>query len=629
VKFGVAVLGVLLAGITPNPPTSWLGWVQLVGASVATALATVLAARDTVRIRRPSFTKVPEWLREPRRRVLLAVGVVVAVVVALAAPTVGELLRGVWYRTVGCPPATQLRMVAEPETIATARELARAFERSAVADDHGCPTVRIFVFEATAASLAATLGSAEGWSTREALRDIGPQPDVWLASTGHEVRALQAGPAAGHVVDPVVVARSPLVLAVPRPSEEAAEPPDVEWPALFRDLTDRGQRVVRPDPAAGELGLLATALIYGQDGRAAGPALRPEEIERRIDDADVPTGDTADLLCRLRDTPQDAPGASHEAIITTEQEVARFNDGLPLGDSCGRAPEGAEYGRLVARYPTDTGEQDLQFVQLAWSDPVQERAAAAFRTWVRSADGGVVLVRSGLRPAEDPTFGTPLVAELGVDPTRPARPVPDDRWAAAAADYAEAQRPSRLLFLLDTSGSMTTVEPGGTRGAIAAAAVAAGLSRLNEDDEFGLWFFPGGTGSGYAEALRVGPRTDTRVGDAGTALRDVVPAGRTPFFQTVVDAVAALPEDDRIGTRAVVVLTDGPDNIGELTASDAAERIAGSGVRVVVVTFGDVRCGGGGMPTVVGASGGTCVDADPTTVAERMEEIVRRLRGGL
>ena len=617
-----AVLGVLLAGITPNPPVSWLGWVQLAGASVLTGLATALAARGQTGVR----ARRDPWLATSlgRHWRAVAVGVLVTAVVAIGAPPFFGLMRGVWYQAFGCPPATQLRMVAEPETIVTADEVAAAYERSTAEASHGCVSVRVHVFEASAATIRDTLGSGNGWSGPAALRDVGPRPDVWLASTAHDVDALPDSLEPDPVADRVPIARSPLVLAVPDPAAQ----PGVGWPELVGDLTGRRRPVVRPDPLSGELGLLATALLYGPPGPPDAPRANAE-VERRIE----PARDTADLLCGLRSAtaPADPP-----AIITTEQNVARYNNGMALGGSCDALSATARAPRLVALYPTGTADQDLQFVELGGNDPVQRTAATAFRRWLQSDDGGAALVGTGLRPLDPSAWSAPLTKQYGVDPTGspPSQPLQADRWTAAATAYATAQRPSRLLFLLDTSGSMATPERDPvtgavrTRGQITAEAVRTGLTRLGARDEFGLWFFPGDAGSGYTEAVPVGPRTDASVADAGRELTDVPSVGRSPLFQTMIDGVTALPDDERFGVRALVVLTDGPDNTRSTTASATARDVAGRGVQVVVVTLADIRCSGGGLPAIVGATNGDCEDADPTTVATVTAEKVAELRGG-
>jgi hypothetical protein len=197
--------------------------------------------------------------------------VLLAGVVAVAVPALLDAGRGVWYRAFGCPHPVQLRMVADPETFVTARELAAAYERAAAEDGHGCPSARVFVFEASTADMAGALASGDGWGA-SALQELGPQPDVWLAATAHAVDTLPPGPGPGLVADHVTVARSPLVLAVPGDAPQ----PDAGWSALVRERADRGERVVQPDPASSQLGLLGTALLYGPPAGRARRARRSE-----------------------------------------------------------------------------------------------------------------------------------------------------------------------------------------------------------------------------------------------------------------------------------------------------------------------------------------------------------------
>jgi hypothetical protein len=51
-------------------------------------------------------------------------------------------------------------------------------------------------------------------------------------------------------------------------------------------------------------------------------------------------------------------------------------------------------------------------------------------------------------------------------------------------------------------------------------------------------------------------------------------------------------------------------------------------VRIVVVTLGEIRCSGGGLPAVVEVTGGDIADADTVTVGAQVPEVVARLRGG-
>ncbi len=641
-QFLAALVGVLLVGITPNPPVTALDWVQMLSGATLTAAVTTAAVSARLR-------HVGGWFgtwvsaRSRRERVWVAATPLIAAVVAAAVPLLWDVARGLSYRVSGCPPATQLRVLAEPETVATARELASHYASWSAEDNHGCPTAQLYVYSAEAATIARNVDTTTGWSDAdESLRAVGPRPDVWLASTRHEVDAVATAGSA--VAESVPVAHSPLVLAVP----PGAPRPTGTWPEMFRQLTDGRVPVVRPDPRSTQVGLLATTLLYGRDHTDL-DAPDPVAVERSLDAArgTRPIGGVAELLCSLRQAGgADTPAA---AFVATEQDVARYNQGAALGGACGPTPDPpAADRRLEAVYPVDTAPQDLQLVRLRWADPapVQERAAEAFERWLRSDPGRGAVVDTGLRPAGVlPAPSVPLTDDYGVDPSLAAStdPLPADRRDAAYAVHEAAQLPSRLIFLVDTSRSMEEPVSGGdgtgagagrTRAQVVADAVGAGLGDLQERDEFGLWFLPGGTTAGHTEAVPVGLRDAERLAAARDALARVAPTGGTPLLRGVVDGVATLTAgdgaepDDRTGTRALVVLTDGQDTTSGVAPDEAARTVAGRGVRVVVVALGDVRCVETGLAGLAAATGGECVESDPAGVPDRVREFVTQLRGG-
>ncbi len=632
-----ALVGVLLVGITPNPPVTWLDWVQMLGGATLTAAVTTAAISERVRGVGGRFGS---WLtnRSGRGWVWLFATPLVTVVVALVVPLLLDVARGLSYRVSGCPPATQVRLLAEPETIATARELAARYGSWTAEDNHGCPTAEVYAYAAEPATIARKVGTATGWSdATESLRGVGPRPDVWLASTRREVDAAAVGASA--VVESVPVAHSPLVLAVPA----GAPRPTGTWPETFRQLTDADVPVVRPAPRSTQVGLLATVLLYGRDP-AAVDAPDPVAVERSLDAArgtSPITEGAAELLCPRRATAGTGSPAAATAVVATEQDVARYNQGAALGAACGPIPDPLpEDHRLTALYPVDTADQDLQLVRLRWNDPapVQERAAEAFQRWLRSDPGRSALVSSGLRPAEvAPVPSAPLTAGYGVDPSLAAssEPLDAERWTEASDRFEATQLPSRLLFLVDTSGSMRETVSGRTRAEVVAGAVGAGLESLRPRDEFGLGFFPGGTAAGRPDAVPVRLRDAAQLAAAWDALGRVEPEGGTPLFRAVIDGVSLLTAgdgaepDDRTGTRALVVLTDGVDTTSGIAPGEAAREVAGRGVRVVVVALGDVRCADAGLAGLAGRTGGQCVESDPAALSEQVQEIVSQLRGGL
>ena len=573
VQFLVALLGVLLVGITPNPPVTFRDWLQIVAGAALTAAMTTAAVRDWVRrsASRALGSGLADRLRDWRLWAWVLATVLVAVVVAVTVPWLVDRARGLSYRVLGCPPAVQLRVLAEPETVATMRELASGYERWTADGNHGCPTAQAYVFAAEPATIAPKVATTDGWSdATDSLRAVGPRPDVWLASTRREVDA--ATTAGGAVVESLPVAHSPLVLAVPAGALRTTG----TWPQLLRQLEKERVAVVRPDPRTTQVGRLATVLLYGRD-TAYPDAARSLAVERSLDAArgTLPIGGAADLLCPRRTERTGAQGTgttgtgAATAVVATEQDVARYNQGAALGATCGPTPgRPTSAQRIEAVYPDDTADQDLQLVRLRWTDPVpvQERAAEAFGRWLRSDAGRSAVVATGLRPTGvRPTPAAPLTGDYGVDPSLATSPEPVsvEQWTDAYAAHEAAQLPSRLLVLVDTSSSMGRVVPGGTeappgrtRATVVADAVGAGLAGLQPGDEFGLWLFPGGTPDAYTEAVPVGLR-DEGLATARDALARVQPGGGTPLFRAVTDGVTALSASDeaasgeRIGTRAL------------------------------------------------------------------------------
>lgn len=616
--FVIAVLGIVLVAITPNPPETVQHWVQIVGGAALTA--SLVAYAGWYELRRVRLPAILGWLK--RRRVGFGVGVALTVVLAVGVPPAWDMVHGLSVRFLGCPPATQLRVVASPETVATARQLAGAYERWTAAEDHGCPAVDVYVYAGPVEEIRARVGSADGWSDASgALEEIGPRPDVWLAGTSHELTGLGRDADGGAVAASTPIAVSPVVLAVPASTDPG---PDrgAPWAELFARLTDRGVGVVRADPSTTELGLLATALLYGQGGP---DRLAPPEVERRIaqslDQGGFPLTDTLGLLCRHRML------GSGSAIVASEQQVVRYNSGVPLGGSCLSRTDGP--GRLVALYPSDSRGLDHQFVRLSWSEAPQREAAARFGDWLRTDPGREAIVSSGLRPVGPYSVGPGLTAP-GIDPgALPAvEPIPPQQWDDTRAAYTAAQRRGRVIFALDTSGSMAAAGPDGPRSLVAAGAVSAALGQMGPRDRFGLWFFPDAAGTGPVEALPIGPSDPSRLATARRLLSEVRPGGNTPLFRTVIDAAATLEPDDPAQVDAVVVLTDGEDTSSGVGADAVTQALAASGVRVVVVTIGEIRCSDPGLAAITTATAGECLDTDLTNLDTTLATATAGLWGG-
>jgi len=568
----------------------------------------------------PVGARVQDAFAWIRKRLTVKVALTVAVLVPLMVIGVlfGDQLRdraSVW--AFGCEHPTQLRVLTSPEQLEPARQLADGYARWAAKRSYGCAVVRAYVFAPPPKDARDGLVRWSGTT----LRDVGPQPDVWLAGSASEVDKVVTAAAELGVESPithdVAIAWSPVVVGIPAPSAAALEIPrhGHPWTGFFRRVTELGWDVVRPDPVTSPVGELSTALLYKADD----PRQVEQRLGRSLDDGGYPLGDGLDVLCRYRQL-----DPARTAVIVSEQELVRFNRGDPLGGDC-RSREQRREGDdvLLAFYPSDTRAVEHRFVRFGWSGPPQATQAEAFGSWLAAADGKRALLAAGLRPP-DIAATDPLNEQHGVLPEAAFQhdPIAPDALDQALRVYDGAQRRGRVLLALDGSGSMAAPagHDQGSRFDVAGRGIVRALELMGERDEFGLWIFPGDPGgTGAREAVPIGPRNGP-VGDAPRrqatdgALGQVQPRGNTPLYRAIVDGVRAVgpSDDDRIS--ALVVLTDGEDTSSGLTPAQVYDAVGKAGVRVFVVAVGEATCAAVALDEVAAVTGGRCVDANVRSI---------------
>ena len=633
----------LLVGITPNPPVTFRDWLQILAGAALTAAMTTAAVRDWVRrsASRALGSGPARRLRDWRLWAWVLARALVAVVVAVTVPRLVDVARGLSYRRPRLP-AVQLRVLAEPETVATTRELAGRYERWTADGNHGCPTAQAYVFAAEPATIADKVATTDGWSDATRLAARG-RPAARRVAGVHPPRGRRGDHRGGRRGG--VAARRALAPGARGTGRCAATDrhlaPGV--PAARAGARCR----VRSDPRTTQVGRLATVLLYGRD-TAYPDAARSVAVEQSLDAArgTLPIGGAAaDLLfCaghrrhghRRRDRRR-----RHRAGRRT------LNQGAALGATCGPTPgRPGQDQRIEAVYPDDTADQDLQLVRLRCTDPVpvQERAAEAFGRWLRSDAGRSAVVATGLRPTGAlPNPAAPLTGDYGVDPAMATSPEPvsaepvDGRLrrarggpAAQPVCSSSSTRPARWAGRCRAAPRRHRAAPVPPSRPTPWAPDWRACSRATSS---GSRLFPGGTPDAYIEAVPVGLR-DEGLATARDALARAQPGGGTPLFRAVTDGVTALsagdqaPSGERIGTRALVVLTDGRDSASGTALNDVRDRVKGRGVRIVVVALGGVRCAEAGLATLADETGGECVESDPSDVPGRVQEFVTQLRGG-
>lgn len=568
----------------------------------------------------PSWREIHIWLarmRSVRWRHWLGWGLVWTLALsgtvwlgAVAVPIAADATERLKVRVLGCPNATQLTLVASPEDILTARELAVAFERDTARRRYGCPSADIQVYAET--PLLVREASQGGWSPDD-LRSVGPRPDLWLAGSAQQATTGSAQQATDDQT--TVVGTSPIVLAVPPsllidPRLQELRRTET-WMGLLDRARDLDWPVRRPDPGLSVSAELATAAIYisGQDLIGLG---RARQLERALTPADAPPGDAIDLLCTQPEA----------ALILTEQQMVRYNAQMALGCARPVAPDAS----LRGFYPTDSLTLTMTMTRLEWTDAGQDQAERAeeFVAWLGTAAGREVLNDSALRPVAG-HIRDPLSERNGVLPVSPRREYPEPSVIEEVTELrANAQRPARILLALDASGSMREVVGAGgpTRFDLAKQGITGALRHIGPGDEFALWSFQG---SGGPRKL-TGFDSDSAAVQA--ALGGVAPEGGTPLNRSIVDGVAALVPADPERVTALVVLTDGEDSGSGISREQLVDSVRDKGVKVFVVATGEASCASHSITDVTELTGGRCLEVNVASLDSRLTALFGVLWGG-
>ncbi|MFJ2733804.1 MULTISPECIES: substrate-binding domain-containing protein [unclassified Streptomyces] len=441
-------------------------------------LAALLAALRT------RARAVIEWFLGLRTRARILVSALLAL--ALAALGAGG------YELLGpgvdsCALPLEIRLLTDPDLEPTVRAAADAYLTSrANTTGPGCRRSGITVYSAgAAAAVSALRRQSDAWQEPRAedtnpQRDVGPQPDVWIPASGTETARVTADWTTRSYLelkpDEKPFVYSPVVLAVPQnvAGQKLDEIVGLPLSRLIEKLKANEQKavVLRPDPEITDSALLATIGLYGSttDSR---------EAERPVRSAGPPSPTAAALLCALP--------ASHDADVRTAALVPEFL--LRSGVGCASTTRVAR----SAEYPVDVPALTPTFVRVRWEGGDRDAAArddavGRFRNWLTGEEGLKVFATAGFRSATEP--GHPLLDthHVGVGVLRNPRPLPGAARGTAMEEaltgYRSAHGPGRVLYLLDSSASMSTQWPGPSG---APGILKQSLRGLGDRDEYEVW----------------------------------------------------------------------------------------------------------------------------------------------
>ncbi|WP_377642411.1 substrate-binding domain-containing protein [Oryzobacter terrae] len=387
-------------------------------------------------------------------------------------------------------------------------------------------------------------------------------PDVWLPDSSLLAEEVAEGDRTTVSVGGPVAA-TPVLIAVPSGLEA---PAPASWGTTIVAPTTR-----LPEPTQSTVGRIA--LMVGLAEIDALPAAARSTSLSGIGGMLSRVVPEASLLSAH------AGGTDPAVFPTTEQAV---HEAAPPGLSV-VVPASAT---PALEYPVVTSR----------SAPAE--AVAALTAALTSAAGSDALRAAGFRTPRDRSpvvEGGPAAAALDVEPSPEQAAAAQRMWAAVAT-------PTRLLTVIDTSGSMAqSAASGGSRIEVASRAATGAIQLLADHNSVGLWTFStrqqGDRDWTQLQAVGELGREDQRarlafsLGSLATRL-----GGDTGLYDTLDAAYRRAVEDhDPTAANLVALFTDGvnDDPAGGLTLAQLTTRLrevgsADTPVTVLLVGMGGV-----------------------------------------
>lgn len=399
--------------------------------------------------------------------------------------------------------------------------------------------------------------AAPGTVARHVISDAPDLPDVWVPdSSAWPYLARESGAKGASRSVPtngVSLASSPVVLAVSKTTARSLPHPgrDLLWADVFGAVESRGLRLALPDPRRYAP---AAASLVGQAERP-GPSVTTAPLSAALRSVDTAQPGEPDRLLEWVTSTPERPLAAP----VPEQEVWAHN-------------ARSHHLELEAVYdgPT-TPSVDYPFLVLTHDQGVR-RAADALLRHLRTLPSVEQLQAAGFRTSNG-FPGPGLTPELGVRSGRSMVIAADPKAVTAALRAMDrARRDSRMLAVLDISGSMAElVSPGTTRMDVARRAAADALGLLSDESQAGLWVFSTDVvgRTDFRQLVELGSLRATigatpRRRALGDALAHLTPriGGGTALYDTALAAVRTVRKDWSPQHENVVVLfTDGRNDV--------------------------------------------------------------------
>ncbi len=506
----------------------------------------------------------------PPRRIALAPWLIIGSVIILVGAGVTA---GYAYLTGGCSGRAEATIVVTPRIESIMQKLNEDWAHTSPSVNGTCAAVTVAAKDS--AEVAQAL--AGEWD----VKTDGATPDAWVPDSSAWIRKASVDADAERIIPDLQpsLARTPTVIAMPKQLAQAAgmTAKPLTWQQIIDKLNTSGGwkaydhdewgafKVGLSDPQASTAGLLALMAISDTDDDGEVSQQEQATLLGLKKVITLKATQTAEIFNGLRAAADADPAKALtyvSAFPALEQDVLNYNLSHP------KVP-------LVAVYPGDgTAEADFPYLVLQntpWADAQRQEVAAAFVRFVRGAEGRTAFQEAGFRDGNR-SPGPALTTANGVTEKITALPraiLLPESVQYASASWTAVTRPTNLLLVFDTSGSMNgeVRGTGKSRLDLTKAAAVSALGLLDESASVGVWAFSTrNQGQDHRKLLPVAPLGDS----AGTGThRDAVnrvignlsAGGNTGLYNTAWAACQELTANYQAGAaNLVVLLTDGADD---------------------------------------------------------------------
>ncbi|GCE13678.1 substrate-binding and vWA domain-containing protein [Tengunoibacter tsumagoiensis] len=283
---------------------------------------------------------------------------------------------------------------------------------------------------------------------------------------------------------------------------------------------------------------------------------------------------------------------------------------------------------VVAIYPKEgTFYSDHPFAVLngSWMTPAKKAAALTFRNFLLAAPQQSKAQQYGFRPSNVTTkLATPFDSDHGVDPSQPQTllQVPNaDVIQTILTNWGQQRRRVDVELILDRSGSMNDPIGGTTKIEGAKQGLKEFVNLLSDDDQLGLTIFSNASDE-ITPISQLGPKRQ----DTLTRIDSIVAEGGTLLFDTIAKQTAALQTLPSKHIKAVVVLTDGDDNLSQLSVDQLIQKVAATGedagtsIKIFTIAYGD-QANKADLTKIATATGGQEYDGNPQNIQSIYNQI--------